>query len=314
MRRNIEAANSADGGNVVSEKNGMQDDKLSINELQLHLANQAARLRMDMTTEYEELRRFQNSELEFWLNVKAKSEPDFRNESERARIPPVENVKIPRAAPPRTQQPTIQTRLPPPHRNDSMPNNNYPTVHSPVVQMFSSPHDPLPDLSSLKNDPSLDPDDRQFVNFFLDLEVVQHNWAAISPHWSQYVDIFKRKLMTKMSFAKAILEDAVRNDTKRYEVDRQRIQSTRNALKAVPDTMSMIRLITQVVLELAEVGIIELDTTAAHLKGPTFGPNILNDVMTLEKARIAERLSGNMLTGQPETANVGKATDPRQRR
>ena len=298
MQRNIDAANSADGGNVPSGTNGTQQDKLSMNELQLHLANQAARLRMDMTDEYEELRKFQNSELEYWLKAKAKSEPDFRNDVEKARIPPAENVKIPRAPPPRPQQSTSQNRPPPPQRIDST-SNNYPAVHSPVVQMFSSPREPLHDPSSLKNDSSLDPDKRQFVNFILDLQVVQHNWAAISPHWSQYVDIFKRNLMTKNAFAKAILEDAVRNNTKTYEVDPQRIQSTRNAIALLPATSSTIRIISQVVLELAEVGIIELDTTLAHLKGPTFGPNILNNILNLETAR---------------AATVKKATDPRQRR
>jgi hypothetical protein len=313
IQRNIDAANSADGGNVPSGTNGTQQDKLSMNELQLHLANQAARLRMDMTDEYEELRKFQNSELGYWLKAKAKSEPDFKNEVERARIPPMENVKIPRAPPPRPQQSTSQNRPPPLQRIDST-SNNYPAVHSPVVQMFSSPREPLLDPSSLKNDSSLDPEKRQFVNFILDLQVVQHNWAAISPHWSQYVDIFKRNLMTKNAFAKAILEDAVRNDTKKYEVDPQRIESTRNAIALLPDASNMTRIITQVVLELAEAGIIELDTTAAHLKGPAFGPNLLNNVIVLDTARMAQQKSENPVPGRPETTTVKKATDPRQRR
>ena len=313
MQRNIEAAQSADGGNVPLENIGKKQDKLSINELQLHLANQAARLRMEMTSEYEELRRFQNSELEYWLNVKAKSESDFKNEVERARIPPVENVKIPRAPPPRPQHPSIQIRpLPPLQRRDSMPNTS-PVVRSPI-QPFPSPRD-LPDFSSLKNDlsPDLNPNDRPFISFFLDLEVVQHNWGAIASKWAPYVDIFRRNLMTRPSFAAAVLEDVVR-DTKRYEVDLQRIKQTSEIIEGIPNLNPIARVIIQVVLDLAGKGIIQFDTTAGNLKGPTFGPNIISNIMKLSQAGKEGQTSANPLAGPSEKKNVGKATDPRQRR
>ena len=278
-----------------------RQDQLSMNELQLHLSNQAALLRMDMTREYEELRRFQNSELEYWLKAKVNAQGDFRTEVENSRIPPADRVKIPRTPPPRSQKPPKQDHRPSLQRRDSML-GNVPVDRSPVVQAF-------PSSESLKTDPSLNPEDQQFLTFFLDLEIVKRNWPSIAPHWSQYVEFFKRKLMTKTAFAKAILEDAVRNDTKRYQVDKQRIQKAREALEQLEqgNTMIMTRIITQAVLELAETGLIEFDSNmTANSKGPAFGLNILNNVLMLEKKQMAAR---------SETATiVEKATDPRQRR
>ena len=77
IRQNIEADDLGDIGNLPIRKGTSSrdkgDDALSINELQYHLSNQAAALRMKMTNEYEDLRIFQNSELEVLIKVKEKN-------------------------------------------------------------------------------------------------------------------------------------------------------------------------------------------------------------------------------------------------
>jgi len=316
MQRNIDAANPADGGNVPLAKTGKQEDKLSINELQHHLANQAARMRKEMTTQYEELRRFQNSELEYWLNIKAKAEQDFRNDVERARIPPIENVKIPRAPPPRSQHPPLQIRPPASslQRTDSMPMVS-PAVRSPI-QPLPSPRD-SPDFSALRNELNLDPDDRLFASFFLDLDVVQQNWAAIASNWPHYVALIRRKHMGRENFAKAVLEDVLRDNGQKYDINQEKILQTRERIKRFPYPIA--RIIMESVLELAEAGIVQFDTSKGNLKGPSFGPNIITNILKLSASGKERQIlqagqqEETMTAEEPATA-VGKATDPRQRR
>src|SRR5208282_4792355 len=258
IQENIQASKSEDGGNVPLHRNGVSDDKLSMNELQLHLSNQAATLRMNMTSEYEDMRIFQNSELETMLKAKVNKEPEFSKLVDEARIHGIRP----------------QPHRPHPLRPTSRTATTSSTNPSPVTQQILSPvisHSPsdFPDLTSLGNDPSLSP----FIKFFLHLQVVQHNWLAISRNWAQYVVIFQRDLMTEIAFAKAILQDAVRtNNTTKFTVEPEHIQRTREALKNIPESMHMTHVITEAILGMAEAGDIELTDAANDSTGETFGP------------------------------------------
>lgn len=299
LQQNISAAKREDGGNLPLHRNGnggqngvIAGDELSINDLQFHLSNQAATLRMNMTSEYEDMRIFQNSELEVLLKAKAKKEPEFSKL--------IEEVRLHLNRPPR----------PPPLRMVSQRSNSTSTTHSPVIQQIASPilsHSPapLPDLHQLKNDPSLSP----FIKFFLQLQVVQQNWLAISSNWGHYVVIFQRGLMTEKAFAKAILEDAVRinHNNIKFTVELNHIQTTRQMATSFPETMAMSRLITDVVLEMAEAGDIEFTEAPNEEMGETFGPKILMDVIDLESdsSHVQQQQTREVSRG------VGRATDPR---
>ena len=267
------------------------DDELSLNELQLHLSNQAATLRMDMASEYEELRMFQNKELETMLKVKVNKEPEFSKLVTELAIHGNRSRSATHSLPPPPLKPRTTPR----------PNiSSTSSSHSAIVPQISPAID-FPDLTSLKNDPSLS----KFIKFFLDLEVVQQNWSAISRNWNQYVFIFQRKLMTETAFAKAILEDAVRtkNNTK-FPVNPSDIEITEAMLEDIPETLHMTHVITKAVLEMAEAGDIEVAPTS-ETKETTSAPAIMMNVIDLEqKMRMQE---------EDVSGGVRKATDPRQR-
>ena len=256
-----------------------------MNELQLHLSNQAATLRMNMTSEYEDMRIFQNSELEIMLKAKVNQEPEFSKLVDEARIHGIR------------PQPHRPSSLRPTHRTTPGSSAN----PSPITLQAWSPvltHSPadLPDLAYLRNDPSLSP----FIKFFLHLQVVQQNWLAISRNWAQYVVILQRELMTEIAFAKAILQDAVRtNNTTKFTPEPEHIQRTREALKNIPESMHMTHVITEAILGMAEAGYIELNDAPNDSKGETFGPSIIMNVLDLEGT-----LQQEISTG------VGRATDP----
>jgi hypothetical protein len=265
------------------------DTKLSINELQLNLSNQAAILRMEMTSEYEDMRKFQNSELEFLIKQKAAKDPKFHDI--------VEDVRkhVNRHQPPKSISVDKPLNREPARRPSAVELNVFPLQTMSPVE--------LPDFNQLKHDESIPP----FVKFFLDLKVVRQNWQTISQSWSNYVVILNRKLMTEHAFAKAILEDAVRT----HKVDKLRsdpahIQKTREMADIFPENMRMSKVITAVVLEMAEEGNIEFTTESVDGKDETFGPRILMDVMALESP-------ASSVATPVSATSVGKATDPRQR-
>ena len=297
MQKNIQASKSEDGGNVPLCRRGVSTDKLSMNELQLHLSNQAATLRMNMTSEYEDMRIFQNSELETMLKVKVNKEPEFSKLVDEARIHGIRPHRPPSLRP--TPRPTAS--------NSANP--------SPVTQQFLSParsHSPtdLPDLTHLKNDPSLSP----FLKFFLHLQVVQQNWSAISRNWTQYVIIFQRDLMTEIAFAKAVLQDAIlANTPSKFIVEPEHIQITREAVKNIPESMHMTHVITEAILGMAETGDIELTEAANDSKDETFGPSIMMNVLELEGSLQTQQQQQQQRQRQEVSTAVGRATDPRQR-
>lgn len=259
---------------------------MCINELQLHLSNQAAVMRRNMAKEHEDLREFQNSELKLLIQAKAAKEPEFNKLVEEARK--------------NSQRFMTRAHLKP-VRRDSV-TYVQPTPHAQTVQQQSvSPvrvQSPLeyPDLQALKNDPSLLP----FFKFFLNLRVVQQNWPAVSREWPQYIAFFHRRLMTEKAFAKAVLEDAVRtNVAYSFRPDLDHIKLTRELAQTLPETYVMSRLVMDVVLEMAEEGNIEHSSEPSESKAEIFGPRIILDAMNLEV-----RL---------QTENVTKATDPRNR-
>ena len=295
IQQNIEASKAEDGGNVPLRRNRFGDDKLTINELQMNLSNQAATLRLGMTSEYEDMRSFQNHELEYLLKQKESKEPEFHKLVEDIRKHGI------RPSVHRTSSSKPTQRDPP---------TNPQVIRSPVISQnltmspaqIMSPSDG-PDINQLKTDPSLSP----FVKFFLDMQVVQQNWRAIAPNWLHYVLILNRKLMTEHAFAKAIFEDVVRTtNVTKFPVDTEHVSKTREMAKNLPDTMHISQIITDVILEMAEEGSIEFTMEKVETKSEVFGPKILMDVMSLE---------AKLQSQAPETLtlNVEKATDPRQK-
>ena len=230
---------------------------------------------MNMTSEYEDMRIFQNNELETLLKAKVNKEPEFSKL--------VDEVRIHGILP--------QPHRPPPLKHTPRPITSLSANPSPITQQVVSPaisHSPMdfPDLTYLRNDPSLSP----FLKFFLHLQVVQHNWVPISRNWTQYVFIFQRHLMTEIAFAKAILQDAVQtNNTTKFTVEPEHIQRTREALRNIPESMHMTHVITGAILEMAEAGDIELTEADDDSKGETFGPSILMNVLELEGALQAQQ-------------------------
>lgn len=265
MKQNIEGTTLENGGNVPLNQNGGAEDKLSINELQLNLSNQAAVLRINMTNEYEDMRIFQNKELGILLEGKARKEPEFQKLVDEARI---------HGSRPQPTRPQIR----PPQRRDSTNT----ATRSPITQAFQSPVQAHPpdvtlDLNKLKADASLP----EFVKFFLRLQVVQKNWKAISRGWSLYVSLFQRTLFTEKAFARAILDDAVNTKgNSKFALEPDQIQKTRNASQKLPENMRMSRLVTGVVLEMAEEGAIRF--TSNESLGETFGTKIIVDAMNVE--------------------------------
>ena len=303
IQKNIDTARPTDAGNNPARRrpSKVSDTKLSINELQLALSNQAAALRMEMTSEYEDMRGFQNSELEYLIKQKEAKDPKFQSI--------VEDVKKHGLRPTLSRSVSSSSKIP---KDQNTPNT--PTsVRSPIaVQAGASPlqtmsPSELPDLTHLKNDPSLPP----FVKFFLDLKVVRSNWAAISQNWPNYVSIFSRKLMTEHAFARAILEDAIRAHNKdKFPVNMAYIRRTREIWdQHIKTQLPITRIIGDVVLDMAQEGLIEADEE--NNEKETFGPNILRDATELE-AQTAPS-APIFLARLSSVQNVGKATDPRLR-
>jgi hypothetical protein len=295
--KNVEATKPGDGGNAPLKRDLTANDKMSINELQLHLSNQAAFLRRNMTNEYEDLRMFQNSEIELLIKAKDARDPEFHKTVEEKRKEGLRPTARQVPKPIRKETSSITSALITP-----------PIIRSPVVQrtaspvQIQSPVNDIPDLNALKNDVTLSP----FLKILLNLQVVQQNWPAIATNWSQYYGIFKRKLMSEENFAKGILEDAVRttNNTK-FSVDQGKIDITRDSARMMPDTMAHVKLLIKVVMAMAEEGDIEFARVPTVSREDTFGPNILIDIMTVGTRILAETQMGS--------TSVGRATDPRQR-
>ena len=284
IERNVKAAIPEDGGNIPLGEKGMVENKLSINELQLYLSNQAAMLRMSMTREYEDLRVYQNEELETFIKAKEMKEPEFHKlvEDQRKR-----GIRV-------------KPRLP---LTIGRGSSSHILTSTSAVESPISPASGAPDLATLKNDPSLTP----FIKFFLDLQVVQENWTVISRSWSNYVSILQRNLMTEAAFVKAVFQDAVRaQGGHKFPVEKAHIEATREAAKNIPDTMPILRTIVQVVLEMAEAGDLEFSTEPNEGKGETFGPKILRDVMSLERG-----MQNTPSTSTASDTNERKALDPR---
>jgi hypothetical protein len=262
---------------------------------------------MNMTSEYEDLRVFQNNELETLLSAKRKKEPEFQRAIEEAKV----NMNRPQSRhPPRPVRRDSATSIPLrrdstssiPLRRDSAtstPANQSPIAqHSMSPMLTQSPGD-IPDLNALKNETSLPP----FIKFFLHLPVVQQNWSILYHSWPQYTSIFQRHLMTEKAFAKAILEDAVRTPNPvKFEVQSEHVEMIRDATKNIPPTMPFTKVISEVVLEMAEAGDIEFTDAIIELREHTFGPKIISEVATLETS----------LNAQIEPVSE-KAKDPRQR-
>jgi hypothetical protein len=307
MRKNALAATSGDGGNISLNKDGTAETKLSINELQLYLSNQAASLRMEMNSEYEDLRAFQNEEMEIQINLKARSELEFRKTVEETQKRPHHPIRQASLAftpnpPPHPIQPAPPiAKLAPPI--PTAPHPSFALDVSPTTIISQSPatYSPLeiPDINTVANDSSLIP----FVKFMVQLKVVRENWAKIAGEFNHYVSSLSRGLMLESAFAKGILQDAVRsNPPTKYPIDQESIQKLRDGIKAIRETMTFSRIISQVLLEMAEAGDVTLSTTANEDKGEKLGLKILSDVVSLERR----------VKGESSQAS-SKATDPRQR-
>jgi hypothetical protein len=297
IQKNLNLSKPEYGGNAPLQINQSEDDALSINELQMHLSNQAASMRMRMNKEYADLRLFQAAEIDYFIRVKARKESDFQKLVDEMRSRPKPSAPRP-----------IQTNLRRESGNTSSLQNSPVVQHSGSPVVFQSPAEIL-DFNRLKDDPSLPP----FVKFFLHLKVVQENWHAISPGWTQYVTLFRRKHLTEKTFAKAILEDAVRTvDTTKYTSNNvDYMKSTQNMAKELPKNMPISKIITDALLEMAEAGDVEfmevpLQGTIYEGKPGTFGPKILFDVLSTEESL---RKSAEATT----PVHVEKATDPRKR-
>ena len=266
---------------------------MSINELQLELSNQSAILRMGMTSEYEDMRSFQNSELEYLIKQKDAKDPNFHEI--------VEEVKNRGLRPPTNRSFSSSSKVPRDSSSNTQAVRSPASLHTSTFppSQIQSPVEAI-DLGQLKNDASLSP----FVKFFLDMKVVRQNWSAISPNWPNYVTFLGRQLLTEHAFAKAILEDAVRTrNVDGLPVDMEQVQKTREIAKTIPETMHMSRVITEVILKMAEEGVIEFTNDKEEEgKEEISGTMILRDVMILET--VSKNVS---------PTNVNKATDPRQR-
>ena len=266
----------------------------SINELQLYLSNQAMIMRGQMTSEYEELRIFQNSEMELLLKAKAQKEPEFAQAVEDAKKKPLPRPAV-AAAP---SKPHLRSAS----KNSSgvsMPGGlgSHPKSLSPLTQSPSE----FPDINLVKRDTSLPP----FVRFCVELDVVQRNWPIVARSWTNYVNFFQRTLMDETAFAKGILQDAVRTPgSSPLTVDPGAISTTRQTLEGkIPGRMSQI--IAKVLFEMAEVGDIDFTDPPVEAQGNRHGLSILANAIAVERAFMGiERAS---------TGNVGKATDPRHR-
>jgi hypothetical protein len=296
IQKNLDLSKSEYGGNVPLKSN-QAGDPLSINELQMHLSNQAASLRMRMNREYADLRLFQAAEIDYFIQVKARKESDFQKLVETVRSRPKPSAPRP-----------IQTNMRRESGNTSSHQNSPIVQHSGSPVVFQSPAEML-DLNRLKDDLSLPP----FVKFFLHLKVVQDNWHAISPGWTQYVILFQRKHLTEKTFAKAILEDAVRTvDATKYTSNNQDyMKSTQIMAKELPKEMPISKTITDALLEMAETGDVEFtevpfQSTIYEGKPGTFGPKILYDIISTEE-------SLRKSTEATTPVHVEKATDPRKR-
>jgi hypothetical protein len=296
--KNIESTPSQFRENVPLVRDVMSNDKMSINELQFQLSNQAAMLRRNMANEHEDLRMFQNREIEILIKAKDARDLEFHKLVEETRKPGFR----PPPDPHQVNKPIRkQSSLPTPAAVSS------PAIRAPMAQrtaspvQIQSPAAELPDLNTLQNDVSLD----TFLRILLQLTVVQRNWPAIAINWHQYYYMFKRTLLPAENFAKAVLEDAIRaTNTTKFPVDQKIIDKTRTDAANFTDILAGTKLLIGVVLAMAEAGDIEIASSATFSKEDTFGPTILIEIMT-----IGTQMEG----GQTGSARVGKAKDPRHR-
>ena len=289
--RNIEASGgggSGTNGNAppLEEPADETDDKsiFSINELQLYLSNQAMIMRGQMTSEYEELRIFQNSEMELLLKAKAQKEPEFAQAVEDAKKKPLPWPAV-GAAPSKSH-----VRMP----------GGLGSHQKSLSPLSQSPSE-FPDINLVKRDTSLPP----FVRFCVELDVVQRNWPIVARSWTNYVNFFQRTLMDETAFAKGILQDAVRTPgSSPLTVDPGAISTTRQTLDGkIPGRMSQI--IAKVLFEMAEVGDIDFRDPPVEAQGNRHGLSILANAIAVEQAFMGIETAS--------TGKVGKATDPRHR-
>ena len=300
---NIEASGgrvSGANGNAppleqATDKTSEKSD-FSINELQMYLSNQAMIMRGQMTSEYEELRIFQNSEMELLLKAKAQKEPEFARAVEDAKKKPLlPPWALAAAAPtkPNVRQGSTNSS------SVSIPGGLGPHRKS-LSPLTQSPSE-FPDINLVKRDTSLP----LFVRFCVELDVVQRNWLIVARSWTNYVSFFQRTLMDETAFAKGILQDAVRTPgSSPLKVHPGAISRTRQSLEGkIPGRMSQI--IAKVLFEMAEAGDIDFGDPPVDPQGNRHGLSILANAIAVEQAFMPIEAAS--------TGNVGKATDPRQR-
>jgi hypothetical protein len=303
LRHNIEASKPEYGCNAPPHSRGVSQDKMSINELQLQLSNQAAAMRLKMAKEDLELRLYQKSEIETFIKVKQAKEPEFERvikEAKEAR----KRDEVRRRQESRKSVPLPLNRESTRNgtRRDSLPSGS--STRSPVLHMspgpMQSPNDTL-DINILRNDTSVKP----FAKFFLHLPVVQQNWPAVSREWMHTYTVFQRGLMTEKAFAQGVLQDALtRHDGVKFMPEAAAIHQTRAAMSAMDERMRITRIVAEVILELAEAG--EVDFTS---RGDSVGTKIIFEAMSIEEFLLQQQAESQ----PPASAQVGKATDPRQR-
>lgn len=290
------------GGNAMSLDQPVDMDGrksyFSINELQLYLSDQAMLMRQQMTGEYEDLRRFQNAELEFLLKAKIGREPEFAAAVELAQKEKAEETRYKVLQEPRTST-GGSAQMKPPLRRASTTAAVYGVPGSTTQQQSLSPmvQSPAesPDINDVGRNILLPP----FVRFCAQLEVIQRNWLNIRNDWDNFVKLFQRGILNEEAFAKAIVVDAF-GDAGQMDVDRSAIETARGLLEGkIPGHMSQV--IARVLFEMANEGLVDFrDPPVEPLR---HGTSILSNAIMVEREFME----------MEEASRVGKATDPRQR-
>jgi hypothetical protein len=273
----------------------------SINELQLYLSDQAMLMRQQMKSEYEDLRRLQNAELELMLKAKMGRETEFAAAVELARKEKAEETRQKVLQEPRTSTGSAHgsAQMRPPLRRGSTNTAVYGVPTAAPQQQNLSPLVQSPSESADINDVLRNKRLPPFVRFCAQLEVIQRNWLNIRHNWLNFVDFFERHIFKDDAFAKAIIVDAFR-DAGEMVVDRAAIETARKLLEGkIPGHMSQV--IARVLFEMAEEG--HIDFRDPPVEPLRHGTSILSNAIMVEREFVE----------MEEASKVGKATDPRQR-
>jgi len=312
IRKNVDASTPEDGGLLPLSRKSQASDKLSVNELQLHLSNHAAALRMKMADEFEDMRMLQNRELKYFVKGKELKEPEFAKAVEGARqylkkqasrpsIPRQNSsssvpIPLPQPIPTPTTVPT--TQIPAPTSQSTQPTFLSRMSPPPLLQ---SPAEPI-SSTAIRNDPVLPP----IAQFLLQLDIVKQNWNLVAPNWNTHLHHYTEDHMSDLAFTKAVLNDAVRpqKDVK-FPINTELVEKARDAEKRFPDHVPLAKLITKVILDMAEKGDIEFSEDNQEM-GERNGYKILTNVIHLQQ-QVLE------IAQQQNSGPVEKAKDPRQR-